>query len=565
VFHKPKSKVPDSKSSDTASSSRPANLSPVALRDQPADRRLWLTLSIVVLILSCGLLFFRLEHYSLWYDEADTALFARGIARTGDTLALIDHNLYAYQHGALLKNLHSRYQPPVPYYLAAPFVGVNGTGTFWPRFPFAFCGLLSVALLMYWMSRSRLSAATWIVFSVGLLSNVSFFLFCRQCRYFSLIIFLSIVIVYFYMNWKGRWWEYLGIVLASILLLGTNYLSYAALYVVLGCDYLLFARRQLRLTIGQLLLIFGPQLLVGAGIMWVFNPFGTEVAPDMPGRNLILDKLELLWWNFRDLNDSEFYVGIVMLAALPVYLWTRNIWLLRGIIALVCYVVTIVIFSPQHVSITYIANVRYLIPLIPLCVGISALVIAPLARYRWPLALVFALLVFGPNVLNYPLSPHEWCCRPAEFVEELWEAFPTSIDVAAKWINDNVKEGDSILVAPDYMLYSLIYHAPKPVYAWQLEYPPQEQFASLPLIHFRAQVAPKYFIIFGPLQMSIEMIIHNFSLQGLDYKVIKRLDIYWADETRPEITLRSFHSKKDYNPQTEAVYVLRLEKSRQGK
>jgi hypothetical protein len=367
---------------------RQTNSMPVALRDQPADRRLWLSLSAVVLILSCGLLFFRLGHYSLWYDEADTALFAKGIARTGDTLALIDHNLYAYQNGALLKNLHSRYQPPVPYYLAAPFVGVNGTGTFWPRFPFAVCGLLSVALILYWMSRSQLSASTWIVFSLGLLSNVSFFLFCRQCRYFSLTIFLSLAIVYLYLNWKGRWWEIVEIVLASILLLGTNYLSYAALYAMLGCDYLLFARRERRLKIGQLLLIFGPQLLVGMGIMWVFNPFGTEVAPDLPGRNLILDKLELLWWNFRDLNDSEFYVGAVLLAALPVYIWTRNIWLLRGIIATVCFIVTIVIFSPQHVALTYVANVRYLIPLIPLFVGLSTLVIVLLARYRWPVALI---------------------------------------------------------------------------------------------------------------------------------------------------------------------------------
>ncbi len=51
-----------------------------ALGGQPADWRVWLPLSIVVLVLSCGLLFFRLGHYPLWCDEADTALYARGIA-----------------------------------------------------------------------------------------------------------------------------------------------------------------------------------------------------------------------------------------------------------------------------------------------------------------------------------------------------------------------------------------------------------------------------------------------------------------------------------------------------
>ena len=219
----------------------PTDSPPEALRGRPAELRLWLPLSIAVLVLSCGLIFFQLGHYPLWVDEADTALFARGIARTGDMSALIDHNLYVYQLGGVLKNLHGRYQPPVPYYLAAPFVGVSGTSSLWPRIPFAICGLLSVVLMLYWMYRSRLSAAAWIVFSIGLLCNVSFFLYCRQCRYYSLTILLSLVIAYLYLNWKGRRWELAGIVLASILLLGTNELSYAALYAVLSCDYLLFA------------------------------------------------------------------------------------------------------------------------------------------------------------------------------------------------------------------------------------------------------------------------------------------------------------------------------------
>ncbi len=297
---------------------------------RPADMRLRIALSLVILLLSGWLLFFNLGHYYLWYDEADTALFAKGIARTGDTSALIDDNIYAYHHGACLKNLCGRYQPPVPYYLAAPFVGAHGTGSFWPRFPFAVCGLLSVGLLLYWMIQSGMSTSTWIVLAIGLLGNVEFFLFCRQCRYFSLTILLSLAVAYLYLNWKGRWWEYVGIVLASIFLLGTNYLSYAALYAVLACDYLLFSRRRLKLKLGQWLLLLGPQLIVGIVTLWIFNPTGDEVAPDLPGRNIFLDKLLLLWWNFRDLNASEFYVGVVMLAALPVYIWKRNIWLLRG-------------------------------------------------------------------------------------------------------------------------------------------------------------------------------------------------------------------------------------------
>ena len=98
-----------------------------------------------------------------------------------------------------------------------------------------------MALLLYWMSRSRLTTASWIVLSIGLLANVSFFLFCRQCRYYSLAFLLSLVIAYLYLNWNGRLSGIIGIMLASILLLLTHYLPYAGLYAVLACDCLLFA------------------------------------------------------------------------------------------------------------------------------------------------------------------------------------------------------------------------------------------------------------------------------------------------------------------------------------
>ena len=53
--------------------------------DSPANVRFYVPLSIVVLILSGWLIFFRLGHYPLWGDEAETAIFARAVARTGDT------------------------------------------------------------------------------------------------------------------------------------------------------------------------------------------------------------------------------------------------------------------------------------------------------------------------------------------------------------------------------------------------------------------------------------------------------------------------------------------------
>jgi hypothetical protein len=192
-----------------------------------------------------------------------------------------------------------------------------------------------------------------------------------------------------------------------------------------------------------------------------------------------------------------------------------------------------------------------------LFIGLSALVIVSLAGYKWPLALLLAVIVFGSNALNHPFWPGKWSCRPAEFVRELFIPQVTSIDVVVKWIEDNIHKGDSIWVDPAVMGYSLMYHAPQPVYAWQLKYPPQQQFAALPPIHFLGRVAPAYFIAFGPYRGEVERAIYSLKSRGLYYQLVKVFDTYWDDRTRPEIILRNFHTIETFDRRLEDVYIYR--------
>jgi hypothetical protein len=247
-----------------------------------------------------------------------------------------------------------------------------------------------------------------------------------------------------------------------------------------------------------------------------------------------------------------------MLIGLPAFYFTRNTWLLRGLVALVCYVIVAAIVSPQSSSIFLFADVRYLAPLIPLCIGISALIIVLLTGGRWYFAAPLAVAISGFNILNCPFSPNAWCSRPAEFMGELCNPRSTSISVAAKWIEDHLHEEESIVVYPNIFEPPLQYHAPKPLYAWHLPNPPKGQFASLPRIHFFPTVPPPdYIIVFGPNKQAIERAIKNMEAQGEGYRLIELLDIYWNDMTRPEIFLRSFRPIENFDRQTEAVYVYR--------
>jgi hypothetical protein len=90
-----------------------------------------------------------------------------------------------------------------------------------------------------------------------------------------------------------------------------------------------------------------------------------------------------------------------------------------------------------------------------------------------------------------------------------------------------------------------------------LTYPPQEQFANLPLIHFYGQISPDYFIVFGPIREKVEENLERVKNQGIHYQLVKVIDIFWDNMTRPEIFYHSFQPIKKFDHQWEAVYVYR--------
>ena len=164
----------------------------------------------LIFILAMLWLFARLGHYALWDDEAGTALSAIGIWRTGDTSALLDHNLVAYESGKDLRSLHERLMPPLPGYLAAPFVGLLGRNAWAARLPFALCGAACVGLMLWWVLPRREAGhelLTLSFFGLALLTNVSFFLFCRQCRYYAPAMLSSVAMAWIYVHYDQRRWQ----------------------------------------------------------------------------------------------------------------------------------------------------------------------------------------------------------------------------------------------------------------------------------------------------------------------------------------------------------------------
>jgi hypothetical protein len=513
--------------------------------------------AIIAIILagSGALLFARLGHYSLWDDEALTALHAKAVWRSGDTGAVIGPNLVGYRGGRLLHNLRERFTPPLPSYLAAIPVGLSG-GTAWAaRLPFALCGLACVGIMQWWAWRGRIGLTTWALLGMAILGNVSFFLYFRQCRYYGPAILLSVALAYLYLHWDGRRRSLVAFALLAACLFATNYMNYMALAVCLWVDYTLWGRERYRLNSTDRWWLGASQVVLCGPVFWIWYPLDKPIADYLPS-DWLPDRVTLLWWNFRDLSRCEFGVAMLLLAAPILYRWARRDWLLRASLALGIYVAVVTLVSPQPVRITHVADVRYLVPIIPLCMAIGVMTLDAIGLKSRRLALGLGIIAFGTSLLpGGRVSISGQGSTIVEYIHELIEPPGDPYSAAARWINANVLPGRSVLVLPNFMTYPLMYHAPHAIYAWQLADPHQPQFRDLAPIHFAGQVPPDYVVAFGRFALD-----HGDLPPGelqLRYHQIGTLDILCKDLYRPELFLRTFRPVPEtaYNKITDLIYI----------
>lgn len=524
-------------------------------------------IGFLIIAAAAALTFVDLGHYALWDDEATTALSAIGVWRTGDTSAVIDHNIVAYDGGLELRDRHFRYMPPLPSFLAAPFVGLMGATSLAARLPFALAGFASVIILLWWLWQARADLLTLGLVGLATLGNVSLFLYFRQCRYYGIALLFSVAMVYVYLRWEEFPKPALVFSVLSIGLLASNYLNYVALYSCLSVDYLFWRRKRWRIGWRQWLMVCLPQIVIGAPLLLIWNPVRqvTERAASSGFLSFLSGKIILLYMNLRDLDQCEFAVTLLLILLPVVYFIERDSWVLRGAVALLVYILTTTVVSPQLVDPTMGAAVRYLVPIIPLAIFLETAVIQSICRRRWWLAIPLAALAFGTNALqlnpffkierpNMPFFNNDFRSTIFLYIGELLNPRSDPITQTAQWINENVPPKASIMVLPEYSAYPLMYHAAKAIYAWQIPTPAPAQFRLLDPIHFRGVVAPDYLIAYGRFP-DVDDFLKNAQARAIDYRPIARLDIFWLRSHRPELIWRSFKPITDFDRQLDAVYV----------
>ncbi len=560
--------------------------------------------ALVILMGSSVLLFARLGTYSLWTDEASTAITAAGVWRTGDTSAwLDDHNLLTYRDGLLLNHQKDRYTSPLQFYVVAPFIGLLGHSSFACRLPMAICGLGTVLVMLRWMRRARLANAVWVAAAGIVLTNASFFLFQRQCRYFALATFLSTLVAYLYCNWDGSRRRLFGVAVVMSLLLSSQYLDYAAVVGCLLVDYGIWGRRRRAIRGLNWLILIVPQLITAMVVCRIWNPIeraASVVAVNSSKSHEIAATTsqvwvsgfaKLYWWNVRDMIACDFVIlPLVVLCPILYFVWVPrglggflvaeaarpvggvggrdsvgmrisagSSWLLRAPVALMMFIAGVTFFTAHPLPAEGNAEVRYLAPILPLCVGISVLAAwgllgdaglegAGRLLRRAGLLLVFLLAAFcvvGPG------------STARAYYRELLHPAVEPYAPVSTWINQNVRAGSTVYVAPDMCVSPLMWHASKATYVWQLSDPPRADYAGLRDIYFKNRVAPDYLIGFGPDLSGIRECEELFAGRGILYQPVATIPVYYKEMFRPEIIWRSFETVEAKGG--EQVYIFRRE------
>ena len=192
------------------------------------------------------LLFYNLDNQYLWQDEAQTALISKTILTKGIPLATDGLNNFSqelgrdYEKGTYIFKWH----PWLSYYVTALSFKVLGVSTFSARFPHVLFGLFTIFLLYFFVRANTGSVQTAFLAVWLAMTSPAFFIMAKQCRYYSMIMFFTLLCVNEYLaSVKGERRNFLGMAACLAALYYTQSVYAAITGAAILAHWLLYSRK----------------------------------------------------------------------------------------------------------------------------------------------------------------------------------------------------------------------------------------------------------------------------------------------------------------------------------
>jgi hypothetical protein len=366
-----------------------------------SDRLQNILFPTLALFVAALLLFCRLDDVYLWQDEAETALISRHLLAYGLPLASdgktwvqqADYPFVEFRHNYIWI-FHSWLQ----YVLTALAFALLGPTTFAARLPFVLVGLATYGFFYYFASRWLRDSRTVRIAMILLLFCVPFILHLRQCRYYALAAFMTLVILDAYLRVRvEERWALPYFILAAVLLYHSHYGAFLPTVAALSIHFFLSRPRgKVSYQFLFALAVIAVLVLPWAYFMRVWNRGQLFLLDRFLAHlgqysifitvwifPLVLAPVLLVAWIRRSRNK-----GLVLSPTQSAFSEVAGLVILLNILVLSCFAAYDWVFF------------RYIIHLVPLLLVLLALVVVLLIE-RWVVlgSLTLVILVIS-NVLH---------------------------------------------------------------------------------------------------------------------------------------------------------------------
>ncbi|MFA5339540.1 MAG: glycosyltransferase family 39 protein [Candidatus Omnitrophota bacterium] len=188
----------------------------------------------LLLVLGSLLIIPNLADRPLWEDEASSAVLAKNVLSFGYPAAWDGRNLIVHENTGFKFDRSFAYylRSWLEFYVISLFFMVLGPSTFTARLPFAIFGILSI-ILFYRLVFRLADKKTAGLASLLMIISVAVLLHIRQCAYYSLLTFMTLLTTTLYMDLavkkRGRAVFYFITALAALFY--THYLVFLGVFI----------------------------------------------------------------------------------------------------------------------------------------------------------------------------------------------------------------------------------------------------------------------------------------------------------------------------------------------
>lgn len=515
---------------------------------------LWITGAIVLL--------YNLDHYYLWGDEGETAFLGKNTLKFGLPYAFDGRNLYEFRNGfADNRDFLLPLSPWLQYYVVAFSFALFGFTTFAARALFSFFATF-IPLVQYLFVRQYFHNQRLAFFNaLVMMTSTSYLLFCRQSRYFAIIMFLGTLVAYFYVIYEDRPSYRIGVYCLFMVMVAANYLLAIPFLAAMGISCFLFDDRHksIRFFLLPFILV---TLCEACLIVWLMSRGG----PNNPEvlRNLHpMDFLRVFWLYLKDYNLTQLLpVGSIVLTILfriqrgffrSNDLWEKSRKELTILCTIILFTIFLSVLSPESRSQAN-SNIRYAVVIFPFLLLVQALAVEEAYLWRKWAGVVLLFVLIGTNVLTFtPFRSYFY-----EYVRENVRPFDNSVKVAVRFLTERSSQDQKVLVSPNHMMAPFqFYLGDRLLISHVIGEDNKNLLAagvSLPRHLYSSEIVPDWVVLFGPV---VDMPHTYRQLQRLNFSEyrVHTLPIFGPDVSRPEVFWRSFTPIVKY-PQEWSLIIL---------